>query len=748
MNRLMWSDGWFAAVLTAILASTPALSVAAAAWSERLEPVPVFAVMSVVVGVGLAWTRLRAIFGILLGLLVGLVVITFVYAWTLPQAALGERVEVFARRVADWLGAAFGGTASTDNLLFAFSMSLIAWSIGFGGGWFVFRRLNPWWAIVPSSAALLLNLSYAPPDLLPLVFLHVLTAFALLINLNSFSRVVRWRTEDVEYGLNQGMGFAVSSAAVAFAILFVAWELPVGAVNRGVAGAWENVAGPWQGIQGTFDRLFASLNPSPLSGKGLSVAQTMAPRGSFELGNEPVMQISGKEPAYWRAATYDRYTGRVMTGSTATSLRLEKSQPLDGQITLDEGRKIVQYTVNMIAPSAGVIYAPDAPLTISLPTVYDYRRDIRDFGLLRPVAPVRKDQKYNVLASISTASVPELRSAGTIYPTWARAYEQLPPNLPDAVRQEAWRVVGDATNAYDAASRLEAYLRTLKYSTHVPVPPADKDWVSFLIFDSKEGYCDYFATAMTVMLRAVGIPARVANGYVTGDFDQQTQSYIVSERHAHTWTEVYFPKYGWVTFEPSANRPEPVRLETPIVPFTPSEIDDVLGSEIYDDGFLDDIDDFDYPYQTPQLPPVQAGPNPFVIVGGAILGILLVLALCLSFLWVRGMAGLPLVARTYGQVVRLASWCGLGPRKAQTPYEYTNELAETVPAVREPLRTVADAYVAGAYGGRTFDGDALGRVRAAGSEIRRILLSSVAGARWQRAVSRRVGDFVGARQAR
>jgi len=344
--------------------------------------------------------------------------------------------------------------------------------------------------------------------------------------------------------------------------------------------------------------------------------------------------------------------------------------------------------------------------------------------------------------------VVELREAGTIYPTWARAYEQLPQSLPEAVRQEAWRVIGDASNAYDAGSRIEQYLRTMKYSTHVPVPPADKDWVSFMIFDSKEGYCDYFATAMTVMLRAVGIPARVANGYVTGDYDSATQSYIVSERHAHTWTEVYFPKYGWITFEPSANRPEPVRVENPIVPLSQEELDRIFESDPGYDDFLEEEDlGSGGIFLPPPSPSGSAGPHPLLVAGGVLLAMLALAALSLSFMWVRGMHGLPLVARTYGQIVRLASWCGLGPKRAQTPYEYTTELAETVPGVREPLRAVADAYVAGTYGGRTFDASALSRIRAAGAEVRRALLNSMAGGRWQRTISHRIGDFVGGRQA-
>src|SRR5439155_16149673 len=122
----------------------------------------------------------------------------------------------------------------------------------------------------------------------------------------------------------------------------------------------------------------------------------------------------------------------------------------------------------VLAPSTSVIYAPDAPVNVSVPAVYDYRADVKDFGLLRPVAPIREQQKYSVFAAVSSASIAEMRQAGTIYPAWTRAYLQLPATLPDAVRQEAWRVVGDATNAYDAAASIEQYLRGVRYSNHVP----------------------------------------------------------------------------------------------------------------------------------------------------------------------------------------------------------------------------------------------------------------------------------------
>jgi len=739
-------DRWSVTLLAAVLAALPAVSVVLGGWSERLEPTPWVALLGVLVGTVLGYARLRALACHAIGMFAGLVLVTVLYASFLPTQSAIERVATLVRRIADWLAAAYSGGASTDNLLFAYSMALLALLLGYVAGWSVARTLAGWWAVVPTAAALLLNLSYAPPEHLPLLYIHLVASFALLVQANWLGRTARWRTEEVEFGLQRGTPYALANISVAIAIVFIAWRMPVGQVSRGVATAWENVAGPWQSVQTNFDRLFASLNPSPMASRGLTVAQTMAPRGSFELGDDPVMRVMGRDAAYWRAATYDRYTGRAMTTTQTTGERLERRQPLEGTMDADEGRKFVEYSVTMLAPSTSVIYAPDSPVTVSVPTVYEYRADRRDFALLRPMAPVHEQQRYSVLAAITTASIAELKQAGAVYPDWTRKYRELPVELPDQVRRESWRVVGDATNAYDAAAAIERYLRGMTYSTKVPVPPSNQDWVSFLLFNSKEGYCDYFSTAMTVMLRGVGIPARVASGYVTGDWDPMTQSYLVTERHAHTWAEVYFPRYGWVPFEPSASRPLPPRVEAPATPLSEEDWLRRLDTDPGLDTFFEDEDLFESGGVV-ILPPAQNGlgfsPG---LIALLLLGTILVVGLLTTvFLWFRGISGLPLFARPYAQVVRLATWCGFGPARAHTPYEYAAALGRAVPAAAPPLATITEAYVAGRYGGRP--PDAAGQLKATGVEARVILLRSLATGRVRSWLRDRIRELVARGQA-
>ncbi|MPZ14036.1 MAG: DUF4129 domain-containing protein, partial [Chloroflexi bacterium] len=297
--------------------------------------------------------------------------------------------------------------------------------------------------------------------------------------------------------------------------------------------------------------------------------------------------------------------------------------------------------------------------------------------------------------------------------------------------------------------RVEEHLRTFTYSTRVPVPPSERDWVDFLLFDSKQGYCDYYATAMTVMLRSVGIPARVATGYVTGEFDPLNQSYLVTEQHAHTWTEVYFPGYGWISFEPSANRPVPPRLESPLIARTEDDIMEALESDLGADAFLEEDELLDDGGFVP-LPAEQGGPaySLGLVALGVLFTVLVGASLTAGLLWFVGTVRLPAFARPYGQVVRLATWCGFGPRSSQTPFEYTKDLVRVVPAASEPLAAIADAYVAGTYGGQQFDGGSLGRVRAAGARALRMLFRSLATRRWRVWLTSRLRELTGPERER
>jgi hypothetical protein len=150
----------------------------------------------------------------------------------------------------------------------------------------------------------------------------------------------------------------------------------------------------------------------------------------------------------------------------------------------------------------------------------------------------------------------DLRASGQDYPIWiAERYLTLPEHVPDRVLALARDLTATALTPYDRALAIERFLRRFPYTLDVPSPPVDQDLVDYFLFDLQKGYCDYYATAMVVLARAAGVPARLVTGYASGAYDEDASHYVVTEAEAHAWPEVYFPDFGWVGFEPTAGRP-------------------------------------------------------------------------------------------------------------------------------------------------------------------------------------------------
>jgi hypothetical protein len=133
------------------------------------------------------------------------------------------------------------------------------------------------------------------------------------------------------------------------------------------------------------------------------------------------------------------------------------------------------------------------------------------------------------------------------------------------------QLTAGATTPYERATAIEGYLRTLTYTLDLPAPRAGRDVVDTFLFDLRRGYCDYFATAMVVMARAAGLPARLVVGYASGTYDGESARMVVTEADAHSWPEVYFAGYGWIAFEPTAGRPAWARPEEAARPAIPEE---------------------------------------------------------------------------------------------------------------------------------------------------------------------------------
>jgi protein-glutamine gamma-glutamyltransferase len=160
--------------------------------------------------------------------------------------------------------------------------------------------------------------------------------------------------------------------------------------------------------------------------------------------------------------------------------------------------------------------------------------------------------RYEGISLLPVARPAEARLAGTSYPDDVRqTYLQLPSNLDPRIPELARTVSGNAKNPYDQSLAIEQYFHS-KFSYTLDITGApQRDPLAHFLFDTKAGYCEYFATAMAVMLRTLGIPSREVNGFLPGEYNDLGGDYIVRASDAHSWVEAYFPGSGWVTFDPT-----------------------------------------------------------------------------------------------------------------------------------------------------------------------------------------------------
>lgn len=314
-------------------------------------------------------------------------------------------------------------------------------------------------------------------------------------------------------------------------------------------------------------------------------------------------------------------------------------------------------------------------------------------------------EPYQITASVSLAEPEQLRAAGDSYPLPLLIRNtQLPPELPQRVKDLAASLTQGQETSYDKALAVESHLRTLPYNLQIEPPPFDADGVDHFLFEQGQGYSEYFASSMAVLLRSAGVPARVAVGYTTGDAADTPGRYAVTDSHSHAWTEVYFPRYGWIPFEPTPG----AELPAVMVP------GGGLGAEF--DGPLitgfdfDCIDEFDLECGVPLeplpgeggLPGTQAAGNGMAPWGWALVAIGAAAALSLAGWWGhrRYLSASAEPAAVYGRLRRLAALGGVNPAAPRTPYQFGQRLDSLLPAYREPMSLIVDAYVRARYGGK------------------------------------------------
>ncbi len=311
----------------------------------------------------------------------------------------------------------------------------------------------------------------------------------------------------------------------------------------------------------------APLQWNPRGYFGFSPTVDLRLRG--RLDDTVVMRVRATREFNWRALVFDTYTGSGWKISDARVQELDGTFP---PITIvHQGDEVLSYAARPLQvvqtfyidqEQPNVVFAAPLAERLYVPSSKVY---LDRYGSARLTNTLKPGMVYSVVSRALVPDPQRLRSAPGEMPEFIRARYLRLPVLPARVHELARRLTAGQPTLYDRAMAINHYLWThYQYDLTIPPQPRPGDAVDYFLFEGRRGYCEQFASAMIVLLRAAGIPARLVTGYTPGTLNPVTGLLEVRNSDAHAWVEVFFPGVGWVEFEPTPGFAETSALGQPV----------------------------------------------------------------------------------------------------------------------------------------------------------------------------------------
>ncbi|MEO0373047.1 MAG: DUF3488 and DUF4129 domain-containing transglutaminase family protein [Cyanobacteria bacterium P01_A01_bin.17] len=441
--------------------------------------------------------------------------------------------------------------------------------------------------------------------------------------------------------------------------------------------------------------------------------QTMNQNLRGSLTPKVVMRVRSQAEGFWRVLSFDQYTGQGWTISRNDQIQTLKrpawsyrffTPPPSAQ---GQSKEIVQ-TYSILADFPNLIPALNQPKEIYFPT-----REIAidPEGSLRSPVQLEEGLTYTVISEVPYRDRTRLSQATTDYPAKFQPYLQIPAEIAQPVRQRAEELLSKAdqmpTSAYEKSLFLAQALKQ-NYTLQPNLPPLtdDQDLVDAFLFQYEGGYPDHFSTTLTVMLRSLGIPARLTTGFGSGQFNALTGMYVVKNTDAYAITEVYFPKYGWFAFDPIPGHalvPPSVEQNQTftvlrqfwnwVAGWLPSPLTGLLSGVF---ALIASV-----LARLSLLSGWQGIVTGLLFVVGLVFAVWLGRLLWRSWRYQRWLLTLPPIVRLYQQMLDQLRERGLPKRSQQTPQEYVRQIQRQSPGLADVVDEISHAYVGWRYGGRS-----------------------------------------------
>jgi transglutaminase-like putative cysteine protease len=679
------------------------------AWRSWLGVVAVFAVLLIPVLTLLRahWTNTQPPLVLVLALAVGLV--WLLYARRFQGLFIHLIAVAVGAALTWWFG--FGLNIDAGFRIFAAFLVAAVWLAGYLSAWFVLRLRNAWFGVVTGAATLIINLNNLPDSNAVWFVLYFVAAALFIFEV----RLTRNTTATLVSDARPRRGWYFLGTML-LVVIVTATSLSLVLPQPKAPGFQTMVA----------TRVMWKLNMenSPLNifkvVPSRVEADTVSNQGDLRFGSLWHSQdnidfiVLSPVPSYWRVRVYDTYTDDGWTNSPMTAYLLDQGTVWTEGLPPNAADHLVTYQVTTqirtdLVLTAGSFVTADTPYLLHIAG-----NDNLATTTPRVLAP---GEQYTVTSAYETPSMAQLAAVPSGYPAAiGDTYLALPDKFPKNIRDLAKRLTADAKTPYEKVTAIDNYLSTYTYSTGVDAPPPGTDGVEYFLFDSKTGFCTYFASSMAVMLRAVGVPTRLVIGYLPGDAGSQAGQYILRDKYYHAWPQAYFQGYGWVDLEATPSNsegsggsqvvlPEPW-VSSPDAQPPVSHSDSPFPIEQFLPGNLPPIDQSQYAPATPRnwkFPFAdQLGIAILVLIfGGMLLLVLMVpvTAMRAAFnRWLWHVDRQMVAVETFQKMGRLAALARLGPNSAQTPFEYAAALTTAMPEHSEAVATITGAYVNSRFG--------------------------------------------------
>jgi len=570
-----WWD-WIAIPVLFIMVETAASRLVATNWTEFLFLGQTVAYIGFTVGVALGYSRFSVRSTRWISFLYMLIFLPLQWTLVIDQSAsLVEQFLSVGGRFFFSYSDFFARRPVEDPFFFITLITLGFWILGTSAAFQLVRRQNYLAAVLPSAVALLIIQSYDNFDegRIWIIAFFAFMALLLLGRLNHLSNKRSWLERRIFLSPDNNLDLASVMTVAAGLIILVSWTPP--ASLAGVDSAmrtWSKITQPWRNFTERMENAVSALQ-SPSGGKRGEFygSEILLGRGFILSDAEmfrvqvPDIPFEQKPPRYyWRGRTYDYYDNHqwYTTGSTLEDYSPESNVSVPLPYNPTDPTRFVFSTGDQ---TFSLIYAPSQPVWFSRQgSTRNLPADNKDEVISWYAFPsLNGGEIYQVNAVVSNPNIEQLREAGSSYPDWVtNRYLQIPEDFSPSVIELAEQITSEYDNPFDKATALTRYLRdNIEYADTLPQLPRNKDPLEWMLFENKQAYCIYYSTAEVMMLRSLGIPARMAVGFSQGE--RENDQFVVRKYDAHAWPEVYFPTLGWVEFEPTGSQPT---LSRPLPP--------------------------------------------------------------------------------------------------------------------------------------------------------------------------------------